>query len=87
MIMPLSALTLIGLMLSAPSIPMPRGAAFAEMQDVSGNNAGPLWSPFGDRILFTKRHLARTDIARTEVYVMNGDGGQPRRLTTTGRRQ
>lgn len=38
----------------------------------------PAWSPDGRRIVFTS-----TRDGDPEVYVMNADGSEPRRLTTT----
>ena len=74
-----AVLILIGfLLLPSFSATLP-SAVLGAMQEVpGGDNDQPLWSPSGDRILFTKRHLAKT-----EIYVMGVDGSQPRRLTTT----
>ena len=46
----------------------------------AGADAGPAWSPDGDRIAFASARDGDGDLA---IYVMNGDGSDPLRLTTS----
>jgi Tol biopolymer transport system component len=50
--------------------------------DASGS-AGPAWSPDGTRIAFAAQIGSKAEDPRlTEIYVMNADGSEKRRLTT-----
>ena len=54
----------------------------ADQPDAPGPDANPAWSPKGDRIAFeSNRHTPPGDPANAEIYVMNADGSDQRRLT------
>jgi TolB protein len=50
-----------------------------ELTKSAGNNTLPVWSPDGTRIAFSS---TRDHAGNTEIYVMNADGSNLRRLTT-----
>ena len=58
------------------------GDLVADQPDAPGPDANPAWSPKGDRIAFeSNRHTPPNTPTNAEIYVMNADGTDQRRLT------
>ena len=51
--------------------------------DRPGSPATPVWSPDGSHIAFAMRPDGATDPEESEIYVMNAQGGDVKRLTQT----
>ncbi len=59
----------------------PDGGNLVQLTDNPGDDFEPDWSPDGRQIVFVSNRLSRVDL-----YLMNADGSDVRRLTTTGAR-
>ena len=58
------------------------GSSFTRLTDTPWEDNDPEWSPDGTKIAFKSTRLTQ-EHAREEIFVMNADGSQVQRLTTT----
>jgi Tol biopolymer transport system component len=64
----------------------PDGTGLRQLTRLEGVNLTPDWSPDGKRIVFASSRAHVRDRTRedfTDIWVMNADGSEPKRLTTT----
>lgn len=67
---------------SAISVINPDGIGLTRLTTAQGDYAQPVWSPDGTQIAFTMYQQFRNDAWHSDIYVMQADGSNIRRLTT-----